>query len=131
MQPNYFNNSYQNPMANYPQQSPGASAVNINIIAPQAYAGSNNTPPSVVYPQTYTTNPCNNFYSMYGANPNNSMQNYPINYNNMINMPNNSLNAINNGNINVNPNNSLEQNSENVNSASQPEAKTEEKKDDK
>lgn len=103
MQPNYFNNSYPMQTANYPQQNPGANAVSINIIAPQAYASN---PNASAAPQMM---PNNNFYSMYGANPTPGMY-YPMNYNNMVNNQpiNNTINAIgNNSNNNINSNNNV------------------------
>ena len=74
MQPNYLNQ--YNPYC-IPATSP--NAVNINIIAPQAYAnGANGV--------CGATSPINNgnYYSLYGQNMQPSMPYYPQNYNNMM-----------------------------------------------
>lgn len=77
-----------------PCQGQGASAVNINIITPQAYAG--NSASGVTCPinpnnqySLYGANPPltypNNQYSLYGVNPSPNLPLYPQNYNNMMN----------------------------------------------
>lgn len=75
MHSNYFS-PYQMPYM--PTSNP--NAVNINIIAPQAY-GSNN---GVTYPMAN-----NGFYSLYGQNMNPTMPMYPQNYNNLALQQNN------------------------------------------
>ncbi len=71
MQPNYLNQC--NPYC-IPATSP--NAVNINIIAPQAYANGANGASCPM------NNP--NYYSLYGQNMQPNMPYYPQNYNNMV-----------------------------------------------
>ncbi|MBR1617599.1 HEAT repeat domain-containing protein [bacterium] len=69
-----FNYPYMNPnMYNMYPQNANPNAVNINIVAPQAYSG---VPYNV---------PNSNNFPIYGTNPMNSM-NYPYNYNNSVNL---------------------------------------------
>lgn len=66
-----FSNLY--PQCYYPQMNP--NAVNINIVAPQAYGAPNSCA------QTPINN--NGFYSLYGQNTNPNLPLYPQNYNNL------------------------------------------------
>ena len=82
MQQNFF---YPYPVCPVvPQQNPmygvaqNPNAVNINIVAPQAYgAGANPALTNPIYP--------NGQYSLYGQNQMPNMPLYPQNYNNMMN----------------------------------------------